>query len=372
MKKIIIIILAFLLMSCRSGGGADGDSGVDVHTDGVSDASIDGSDAFISLDGTNPSDADVPDGLDGTADTLSADQAEDASATDVKTDSYQPTICPELKEGRNTDFVVDGIAREFILNLPSAVDTRDDWPVVFAWHGSGDTAQNFSNLLKPQVDNADFPFIGITPEDTNLSLIALPPEGLEWDIFNLTDGSIEARFVDEILTCLEKQFGIDESHVHSLGFSAGAITSDSIAVVRGDIIASMVTFSGAYFSNPADVEDLGTFYGIDISEWISWPEMTTSNKFTQILLYGGQSDTWGTGEFMVKFYNMAQNDTAYLNALGHDVILCNHESGHTVSGLTPDQVIRFFRDHPLGQFDSPYATLPQDFPSHCSFKPKSE
>lgn len=55
------------------------------------------------------------------------------------------------------------------------------------------------------------------------------------------------------------------------------------------------------------------------------------------------------------------------------MIVCNHGRGHTapVPGFDVAQVLEFFKAHPKGTVNSPYATgLPADYPPYCSFSAK--
>jgi len=103
-----------------------------------------------------------------------------------------------------------------------------------------------AKLLSGYVDKEEFPFILVTPDDTNMT----PTSGMDWAIATVDENNKEALLFDEILACLDTQFNIDLDHIHSAGFSAGAITTDLLAVTRGDVLASTYTFSGGYFSNP--------------------------------------------------------------------------------------------------------------------------
>ncbi|HOW51193.1 MAG TPA: PHB depolymerase family esterase [bacterium] len=292
------------------------------------------------------------------------------AATD--TDTVVPG-CAGLKEGENT-LIVNGdeskdLTRTFLLNLPTTVDSKKGWPVIFNFHGYGDTAANFEGLLSGFVDNAEMPFILVTPEDTDIAL----PSGVDWDILNLGNGSIEVELFDAILACIEEKWGVDEEHIHLAGFSAGSITADSIGVMRGDQIASIFTYSGAYFSDAKAKADLGAM----ASGFITWPEMTVTNKYVQAMMHGAEGDTactgptdcdkWGGSGFYINFNHMARFDANYLTEMGHTVIICEHALGHTNAGLNSQQMLQFFRDHPRGTTVSPYATnWPADYPAYCT------
>ncbi|HSA34465.1 MAG TPA: hypothetical protein P5077_12135 [bacterium] len=295
--------------------------------------------------------------------------------------------CPELTAGWNTDFIVTGewskdLSRSFIISLPDGIGQRRDWPVVFNWHGVGVSADFFLPMLDGWQNNDTMPFILITPEDTGLPMATIPPQGVDWDNLVLDDGSIEAELFDRIVECLDRQFGVDHARIHLTGFSAGSITCDTLGVLRGERVASIFTYSGAYFSNPANLADLGA----GAANFIHWPTLETSHKFVQVLVHGAGDpgcstrdcgdpngnccDIWSTIGLSVNFEHMAENDAPYLSGLGHDVILCDHGQGHLMGGVTQPSLIRFFHDHPLGTTISPYRDgLIGEFYQFCALVP---
>ncbi|MBM4372373.1 MAG: hypothetical protein FJ098_12010 [Deltaproteobacteria bacterium] len=265
--------------------------------------------------------------------------------------------CAALVENWNPAFDVDGEDRSLILELPTGLEEGGPWPVVFNWHGFGDTAANMNNLLKAAVDDHGFKFILVTPEDTN----PLMGDGLDWMIVNVAEGNKEARLFDEVLECLDQRWGVDWDHVHSVGFSAGAVCSDLIGTLRGDVLASSVSFSGVYFSNPAN--------DIALTDWV---EPTGMNPYAQLIMHGGTKDTWGVPPFIeIHFDQAAQNDRAWLNGRGHDVVFCAHSLGHTIpfDFSASTRVAQFFRDHKRGSA-SPYMdALPAEFQKYCEPSP---
>ncbi|MBW2458148.1 MAG: hypothetical protein JRI68_26830 [Deltaproteobacteria bacterium] len=271
--------------------------------------------------------------------------------------------CAALIVGTNAGFLVDGTERSFILTLPLDAESAGPFPVVFNWHGLGDSAQNMSNLFAPLVDTPDFPFIVVTPEDADHLILG---QSMDWDVFTVDAATnTEARLFDEIMVCLDQRWGVDPDHVHSVGFSLGSILTDMLGVIRGEQLASIATYSGAYFSNSANTDTLGM-----LSSFVSWPAPTHGNAYSQVVMHGGTGDSRALGPVTIHFDAFAANDQVYLNGLGHDVVLCDHGGGHTApaAGMMPAQMIQFFRDHPRGTVDSPYASgLPGDFSSSCAF-----
>jgi predicted esterase len=273
--------------------------------------------------------------------------------------------CEALTEGVNT-IDVDGVARSFILNLPDAADAGGPWPVVFNWHGLGDTAANMSGLIAPYVNGPEYTFIGVTPEDADYQLM-VPLLGLvpmDWNVFMVTQDSPEMDFYDAMIGCIDDQFGIDPDRVHTMGFSLGGITSDLLATSRSDDIASVATYSGGYWNNPTS--DLGL-----VATVATWPEHTATNTYAQLFLHGGTADTFPLGPASIQFGDYSLADSVWLASKGHPSYVCDHGGGHTAppAQMGPQKLLRFFADHPRGAA-SPYAgSLPADWPSYCAEVP---
>lgn len=299
-------------------------------------------------------------GLASTGDDASADSSGGGAMYD----------CSSFSEGTVNGFMVEGMSREFILNLPSGVEDGGPWPVVFNWHGLGDSAQNMSGLVAPHVDNEVMPFIAVTPEDTNFMLdIAIPGlPSMDWEVFAV-DPAInrEIALFDAVLACLDERYGVDPEHVHSMGFSLGGIVTDMLASHRSDVLASVATYSGGYWNNPQNVTPL-------LGTAVMWPEYTADQGYTQLFLHGDTTDLFDLSLIQLQFDEYAEADSTFLRERGHDTIVCNHGGGHTVptSTMGADRLIEFFAEHPYGTVDSPYAAgLPGSFPEYCEFRAKT-
>jgi pimeloyl-ACP methyl ester carboxylesterase len=329
--------LTVVLVSCGGDGSGGEDTGTDLETDAV------------------------PDGETDPADDVEPEVETDAPGDPVE--EFDPAACDSFAAGLVTDFDVDGTPRAFYLDLPAGADTDGPWAVVFNWHGMGDTAPNMRLLMSGHVDSPTMPFILVTPEDTNVALLGLT---VDWWVHSV-DGStnIEARLFDEVLACLDHLYGVDRDHVHSVGMSMGGFVTDMLGTVRGEVVASLVTYSGAYGCNSENTT------GSMLGEIVDWPEHSVTNTYTQLFLHGGTSDTYSLVLESLHFDQYARNDVAFLNARGHDAIICDHGGGHTVpTSFMGDKVLEFFAAHPREGAPSPWASgLPSSYPTYCSFSP---
>lgn len=397
MKRIfgLVILVAALItlpISYLGCGSVTSVSGGDEDADNQADASIEEDGAQTEDAGTDSggqSDAGEDGGVveDGSTGDSGSDAGIDGGKTDAGTSDGGvkdggvkdgggskdggATACGDLPEGAST-FKVDTLSRTVIVNYPANVDKGGPWPVIFNWHGLGDSASNMANIAKGYVNNTDFPFILVTPEDTNFSVSAMGyTVSTDWEVLDVdATANREGKLFDKMLACLKQKYSIDDNHIHSIGFSMGSIATDMLGTIRGAKLASTLTFSGAYFSDSANTATLGMFGSV-----VSWPAPNHSNGYAQVVLHGGTSDTYNLGGLLtVHFDTFATNDKGYLNGLGHDIVLCNHNNGHSApqSDFQAPQIIEFFKAHPLGTVNSPWSSsgLPNDYPSYCTFSGK--
>ena len=281
------------------------------------------------------------------------------------------TGCAALVSGLNSGFVIDGTPRDFYIDLPSDAEDGGPWPIVFNWHGLGDTAANFRQLVSGSVDDPGFRFIAVTPEDTDFEAMVpiLGSFPLDWDVFAVADGDVddnlEIALYDRVLECVDQRWGVDFEHVHAMGFSLGGITTDLLATVRGEELASVATWSGGYWSNPDNIDML-------LGMVVSWPVYDVDNAYPQLIFHGGATDTFDVVPmfYSLSFHDFATNDTAFLTERGHDLVVCDHGSGHTVpQSAGPEHVFAFFAAHPLGVTETWADALPGSLPQFCAAAP---
>ena len=270
------------------------------------------------------------------------------------------------EDAMNEGFEVAGHSRSFDLILPDGDTTSyGPWPIVFLWHEHELTPADMRDATGVALvaGEADFKFIAVLPQEAGFTM----PEGLGWEMLQVEDPDTnpDVMFFDAMLACIDETYGVDEDRIYTVGFSTGAIMSNLLAVVRNDVIAASVSYSGSYFSDPAQEKCLAM-------ECTAWPPVDTAFKFPTIVTEGGTTDFFDIlGILTLDFHADALATLDYLGAMGHEIIYCPHTEGHVVpSSVKAAQFARFFLDHPKGTRPSPYVSgLPGVFPGVCTYEP---
>ena len=129
------------------------------------------------------------------------------------------------------DLQVAGETRRFILRVPSGYDGKKPWPVIFVFHGAGQSAGYFDG-------NTD-----LRAQTEEKAVLVFPdgpqkPDGRRSWVFRSPDNVL---FVDALLDWLKKNLCIDPSHVFATGLSSGGYMSVTLACQRGDVFKAVAT-----------------------------------------------------------------------------------------------------------------------------------
>jgi predicted esterase len=156
--------------------------------------------------------------------------------------------------------------------------------------------------------------------------------------------------IDQVVACAIDQAHIDTRRIHALGFSAGAMHSLHLALVRSDYIASVISYSGGRVAPTPDTPQ------------------DPSNHVPVLLSYGRV----GLDFAGVDFPTLSLQWYDEFTAKGWYTMLCDHQGGHSIPGdLVPD-AIRFLVDHSYKFAPEPYAGgVPGSFPAYCGNTPMS-
>jgi poly(3-hydroxybutyrate) depolymerase len=144
------------------------------------------------------------------------------------------------KAGADTtrkDMTSAGIAREYIIYIPTGYDSSKPYKLLFAWHcmGSSDTGAVNSG------------YYGAKQQDTGKTTILVAPQGYT-DSMPWRSDDKDHIFFDDMLALFKSDLCIDESRVFSIGFSFGGMETYSLSVDRQQDLRAGVGIAPANYN----------------------------------------------------------------------------------------------------------------------------
>ena len=134
------------------------------------------------------------------------------------------------------DVTVDGSVRTYRIVVPYNSDSS--LPVVFAFHGIGDTTDSMAGYSQLDRLAAENGFLLVYPAARNSmwSTINIDPTGL--------DANLDVRFFDELYARVASKHDIATDRVYLAGMSNGASFVHVLATARPKLIAAFIAHSG--------------------------------------------------------------------------------------------------------------------------------
>jgi poly(3-hydroxybutyrate) depolymerase len=140
---------------------------------------------------------------------------------------------------------VKGITRQYVLELPTSYDGITPVPVLFAFHGSGTSGQEFLGQS-----------YGNVRDGAAGRVLLLGPNALSWngetawvDPFSGDQGNgvtgADVDLFDALMDHLMANYCIDAGRVFAMGHGDGAIISNQLACLRGNVLRGVGSFAGA-------------------------------------------------------------------------------------------------------------------------------
>ena len=146
-------------------------------------------------------------------------------------------VGPLKADVRNQELLVHGIARNYRIVVPH--EATSPTPIVFAFHGIGDSPESMATYSQLDHVAADNGFILVYPNARNSmwSTINIDPANL--------DANVDVQFFDRLFDHLLSEHDIDRSRVYLTGMSNGASFVYILAAARPKSITALATHSGS-------------------------------------------------------------------------------------------------------------------------------
>jgi poly(3-hydroxybutyrate) depolymerase len=222
-----------------------------------------------------------------------------------------------------------GLAREYIVSVPTAYDQNKPYRLVFAMHmmGGSDSGVSSDGYYKLQ------------PLDTASTTIFVAPEGY-------TDGSPwrtgsnddkDHIFFDDMVSVLKSSLCIDSSRIFVVGFSFGAMFANSLAQNHQQTLRGTVVYA-TYLHNiyiPANTgAPMGWFGTVGLSDTTCPPDegRAARDRFIQnngcAVPGSGVPEAVSGGSHVCYTYQCDGK---------HPVTWCTFDGGHSCTPVDPGQ-----------------------------------
>jgi poly(3-hydroxybutyrate) depolymerase len=133
---------------------------------------------------------------------------------------------------------VDGTERSYIVSLPEDYDPTVAYPLVFAFHGLGGSAELVSGPYYFGLEqHVGKPTVFVYPDGLDTG------DGAGWAN---TDGQ-DVAFFDALLGTMQQNYCIDSARVFSTGHSYGGIMSHTLGCERANVLRAIAPVAGAFF-----------------------------------------------------------------------------------------------------------------------------
>lgn len=132
--------------------------------------------------------------------------------------------------------VVDDVERSYRIAVPHELPAPA--PVVFAFHGIGDSSDSMASYSQLDSLASDHGFILVYPAGINAMWAAIDVDP------NALDDNRDVRFFDAILAHIATRNAIDRKRIYLMGMSNGASFVQLLANARSADVAAVVACSG--------------------------------------------------------------------------------------------------------------------------------
>jgi polyhydroxybutyrate depolymerase len=207
-------------------------------------------------------------------------------------------------------WTVDGLERHAIVFTPSKPPATGV-PVVFVFHGAGDTAQNFSSVGFQRA----WPEALIVYMD---GVARAPGQGGAFQTSDPGAGNRDLKFFDRALGDLRQRFAVDGQRIYATGFSNGAKFVYLLWATRPAQFAAFAPVAGMLA-----------------------PGLTLSVP-KPVLHIGGREDHQNDFQLQMESVAMARR----VNGAAAPVMTILHAGGHFYPDDATANIVDFFRAHP--------------------------
>ena len=239
-------------------------------------------------------------------------------------------LCAQSAFAQRTETMtwnVDGQAREAIVYSPPANSSATAAPLVFCFHGHGDTVQNFQHTGLHRA----------WPEAIVVYVQGLPgSDGLSgWQVEKGADGDRDLRLIDTALASLRRAFYVDDDRIYATGFSNGANFTYLLWVARAEKFAAFAPVAGRLRSASPPTQPRSILHVAGTQDTI----IPFARQQTAIETAKHVNGVTGRGA------SCGDGCTIYGASGSHPLMTWIHAGAHEYPAGASQRIADFFRDH---------------------------
>jgi polyhydroxybutyrate depolymerase len=237
------------------------------------------------------------------------------------------TAAAASAQPQTVKWTIDGVERRALVVSPTK-PSRARAPLVFAFHGAGDTAENFASVdLHHAWPQAVVVYMN--------GLGRAPGQGGTFQTADASASNRDLKFFDVALADLRQRFQIDDARIYATGFSNGAKFVYLLWVARPKVLAAVAPVAGMLA-----------------------PSLTLSEPKPMIHI-GGRADHQNEFRLQVESIELARrvngatgagkgcgpSCTEYASSKHAPVVTVLHDGGHVYPSNATESIGRFFQAH---------------------------
>jgi polyhydroxybutyrate depolymerase len=225
---------------------------------------------------------------------------------------------------------VDGIERHALLSLPKNSSAKA--PLIFAFHGAGDTMDNFSGIdLEHSWPEAIVVYPQGLPRDPSFG------PGGTWQTEKAQNGDRDLKFFDVALAALRAKYRVDDTRIYAMGFSNGAKFTYLLWAQRPFVFAALGPVAGQH--------------GPSLSITVPKPLIHVAGQLDRQNHFDLQKQSIE----MARRVNGAEGTgvscggycTEYASSKGAPVMTVIHGGAHVYPDGTSETIVKFFKRYAL-------------------------
>jgi polyhydroxybutyrate depolymerase len=236
-------------------------------------------------------------------------------------------------EEKLVKFMVDGTERHAIVFAPSKASGSA--PLVLAFHGHGDSADNYVGV----------DFQKVWPEAVVAYFDGLPArDGLSgWQTEPGMDGDRDLKMVDVALVSLKKTYKIDDARIYASGFSNGGHFTYLLWAQRPNVFAAYGVVAGRIRPTAVPVQPKPLLHiGGKNDHQVAFADQTAAMETSRRINGVSASVTPCTSQIegtVCSLYATSMNGAP----VGTPVMTEVHPGGHAYPEGTSEEIVKFFQ-----------------------------